>query len=206
MGQEKLKNLQVSSCFAASAILLTVIQQPFNLSFLAWVALVPFVIGCLISEKIWPTVLFAYLVSLVYWLGNLYWIILVTIPGGVAFCIYIALYWPILAICLRYCVQRKVPLWFALPILVVGAEAFQGLCFRGFGWRYLGHSQYANITIIQIADIFGAAAVSFLIAMVNGFIADLAPATWGGVRPPQTAAAKFVGIILTICAVSAAIF
>jgi len=179
------------------------------MGFFAWVALVPFVIGCLsphlfapwldkqrlskssfagefksplananrcgdlISEKIWPTLLAAYIISLVYWLGNLYWLAIVTIPGWFLFCVYIAVYWPILAICLRYCVQRKIPLWFALPILIVGAEAFQGLFFRGFGWRYLGHSQYENITILQVADIFGAAGVSFLVVMVNGLIADL---------------------------------
>jgi apolipoprotein N-acyltransferase len=238
LGQAKLKNLQVLSCFAASAILLTVIQQPFNLSFLAWIALVPFVIGCLsphlfapwldkqrlskssfagefkipltdanrcgdvISKKIWPTVLFAYLVSLVYWLGNLYWMILVTIPGGIAFCIYIAIYWPILAICLRYCAQRKVPLWFALPILVVGAEAFQGLCFRGFGWRYLGHSQYANITIIQIADIFGAAAVSFLVAMVNGAVCEIILSF----KNSSLRKSALVGSLITITIAAAAIF
>jgi hypothetical protein len=33
--------------FALSAVLLTLIQQPFNLSFFAWVAFVPFVIGAL---------------------------------------------------------------------------------------------------------------------------------------------------------------
>ena len=37
----------------------------------------------------------------------------------------------------------------------------------------MGHSQYANITIIQIADIFGAGGVSFLIGMVNGLLAEL---------------------------------
>jgi len=50
-------------------------------------------------------------------------------------------------------------------------------------WRHLSHSQYANITLIQIADIFGAAGVSFLIAMVNGLIADLILDTrcWKGI-------------------------
>jgi apolipoprotein N-acyltransferase len=199
------KNILLVACFILSAVLLTVIQQPFNLSFLAWVALVPFVVGCLISEKIWPTVLFAYLVSLVYWLGNLYWMILVTIPGGVAFCIYIAIYWPILAICLRYCMKRRVPLWFALPILIVGAEAFQSLIFRGFGWRYLGHSQYANITIIQIADIFGAAGVSFLIAMVNGLIADIV-ISHQDTKTRRINNINLIGIFITFLAVIAAIF
>jgi len=49
----------------------------------------------------------------------------------------------------------------------------QGLFLGGFFWRFLAHSQYANITLIQISDIFGAAGVSFLIAMVNGLVAEL---------------------------------
>jgi len=140
----------------------------------------------------------AYIISLVYWLGNLYWLAMVTIAGWFLFCVYIAVYWPILAVCLRYCFQRKIPLWFLLPILIVGAEAFQGLCFRGFGWRYLGHSQYENIIIIQIADIFGAAGVSFLVAMVSGLIADI-------VGPPRAAAAKFIGFFIVIFALSATV-
>ncbi len=167
------KSLLCTACFVLSVILLTVIQPPFGFSFLAWIALVPFVIGCLINDKIRPTVLTAYLVSLVYWLGNLYWLEPVTIPGWIVLCFYLAIYWPMIAICLRYCAIRRVPLWFSLPILLVGAEALQGWLFKGFGWRYLAHSQYESVTIIQIADIFGAAGVSFLIAMVNGLIADV---------------------------------
>jgi apolipoprotein N-acyltransferase len=60
-----------------------------------------------------------------------------------------------------------------VPVLVVGAERLQGVFLGGFFWRFLAHSQYANITLIQIADIFGAAGVSFLIAMVNGLLAEL---------------------------------
>jgi apolipoprotein N-acyltransferase len=49
----------------------------------------------------------------------------------------------------------------------------QGLFLGGFFWRFLAHSQFQNITIIQIADIFGAGGVSFVIAMVNGLLAEL---------------------------------
>ena len=204
------KQLGMILAFAASAILLTVIQPPFNLSFLAWVALVPFVVGCLISKpalslskgKTWPIILFAYLVSLIYWLGNLYWLEPITFLGWFLFCVYIAVYWPVIAICLRYCDIRKVPLWFSLPILIVGAEAFQGLCFRGFGWRYLGHSQYANITIIQIADIFGAGGVSFLVAMVNGAIGEIIFGFKGGLLKKSA----FAGGLITIAVLAAAIF
>jgi len=37
----------------------------------------------------------------------------------------------------------------------------------------LGHSQYENLHLIQIADILGAAGISLLVAMVNGLLAEL---------------------------------
>jgi len=57
--------------------------------------------------------------------------------------------------------------------LFVAAERLQGLFLGGFFWRFLAHSQYQNITLIQTADIFGTAGLSFLIAMVNGLLAEL---------------------------------
>ncbi len=104
---------------------------------------------------------------------NLYWVFPVTIVGWVTICLYTALLWPALAMCLRYCRTKRVPLFLAAGVLIVGVERMQGLFLGGFFWRFLAHSQYRNITIIQIADIFGAGGVSFLIAMVNGQVAEL---------------------------------
>jgi apolipoprotein N-acyltransferase len=163
----------VLGAFLSSAAMLTVIQAPISWSGLAWVALVPFILACWPEVKIRYIFFTAYAVSLCYWLGNLYWIYPVTFAGWLAFCIYTALLWPILAVCVRYCRIKKIPLVAAVPILAVGAERLQGLFLGGFFWRFLAHSQYANIMLIQIADIFGAAGVSFLIAMVNGLAAEL---------------------------------
>ena len=170
-----LKDLAPSKClftflgFSASAVLLTVIQVPFELDFLAWVALVPFILFCSSDAKPWRLVWISYLVSLTYWLGNLYWIALVTVPAYILLCMYLGLYWPLLALCVRYC-RQKFPggLFIMVPLHFVGAEAWQGILITGFNWRLLAHSQYANLSIIQIADIFGATGVSFIIAMVNG--------------------------------------
>ncbi|MHC4617563.1 MAG: apolipoprotein N-acyltransferase [Planctomycetota bacterium] len=159
--------------FVASSLMLTVIQPPISFSPLAWVSLIPFVLACSPNSKPRPLAVAAYLVSLVYWLGNLYWIVPVTVVGWAAFCLYTALLWPILALALRYCRIKKWPLFLAVPILFVGAERLQGLFLGGFFWRFLAHSQYHNITLIQIADIFGAAGISFLIALVNGLAAEL---------------------------------
>ena len=159
--------------FIASAAMLTVIQPPISWAPLAWVSLVPFILACSPKTKPKPLALAAYIVSFCYWLGNLYWIGPVTWLGWLAFCLYTALLWPILALGLRYCRIKRIPLFLAVPVLVVGVENLQGLFLGGFFWRFLAHSQYANITLIQIADIFGAAGLSFLIAMVNGLAAEL---------------------------------
>ena len=156
----------------ASAVMLTVIQSPIGWSFLAWVALVPFILVCNPDSKPSSLFLAAYVISFFYWLGNLYWIEPVTAAGWVALCLYLALLWPLVALCLRFCVMKRMPLFLAMPLLVVGAERLQGILGGGFFWRFLAHSQYANIPLIQICDIFGTGGVSFLIAMVNGLIAD----------------------------------
>ena len=167
--------------FALCAVMLTVIQTPSPASggefrifpLLAWVALVPFILVCRPDIKPKSLAIPAYLVSLCYWLGNLYWMGYVTLIGWIAFCAYTAALWPIVALCLRWCKVKKFPLFLAVPVLFVGAERLQGLFLGGFFWRFLAHSQYENITLIQIADIFGAGGVSFLIAMVNGLIVEL---------------------------------
>ncbi|MHC4117591.1 MAG: apolipoprotein N-acyltransferase [Planctomycetota bacterium] len=159
--------------FVASAVMLTVIQSPVNWSPLAWVAFVPFMLACCARDKPRRMFLVTYIISVLYWAGNLYWIFPVTIAGGITACLYIGLLWPALAICLRFCREKRIPLFLASGILIVGIERTQGLFLGGFFWRFLAHSQYENITLIQIADIFGAGGVSFLIAMVNGQVAEL---------------------------------
>lgn len=166
--------------FASSALLLTVIQPPISFWPLAWAAYVPFILACSPDVKIARLAIAGYAVSVCYWLGNIYWMGYVTVSGWITFCLYTALLWPLLAVSLRFCRVKKIPLFIAAAVLVVGAERLQGLFLGGFYWRYLAHSQYRNIPLIQIADIFGAAGVSFLVAMVNGLLAELLIEAAGG--------------------------
>ncbi|MHC4579993.1 MAG: apolipoprotein N-acyltransferase [Planctomycetota bacterium] len=175
-GKRKSDGLSSAVCplfLVVSATMLTVIQSPIDWAPLAWIAFVPFILACCRQAKPRRLFLTTYVVSLLYWMGNLYWIFPVTIVGGITICLYTALLWPVLAMCLRYCRTKRVPLFLAAGVLIVGIERMQGLFLGGFFWRFLAHSQYENITIVQIADIFGAGGVSFLIAMVNGQLAEL---------------------------------
>jgi apolipoprotein N-acyltransferase len=173
------------------------IQAPIGWSFLAWVAMVPFAIACRPTLRTKQLFKWAFLAGFIYWLLNLYWIIPITIPGWIFLGAYLGLLWPALAVVVRWCRSKSIPFFVALPVLVVGIEYMQGfplggasssypaggvlsfeglqrMLFGGFLWRMLGHSQYANTTIVQIADIFGAGGVSFLVAMVNGVLVDAA--------------------------------
>jgi len=166
------KLLSLAVLLAASAVLLSVIQAPVDWSFLAWAVMVPFALACRPEVRPRTLVLVTWPVGTIYWLANTYWIAPITVPGWIAMGVYLALLWPLLALAIRYCRARNIPMVLALPILVVGAERLQGFPLGGFFWRLLGHSQYASPTLIQIADLFGVAGVSFLVAAVNGVLAD----------------------------------
>ena len=196
-------SLPLLTAFVASAVMLTIIQLPAGWSFLAWAALVPFILVCNSDIKVSTLFIVAYVVSFCYWLGNLYWMMPVTTAGLITLCLYMAVLWPLVAVCLRFCVMKKAPLFLAVPALIVGAERLQGVFWGGFFWRYLAHSQYANIPLIQISDIFGAAGVSFLIAMANGLLAELIiSAKQRNILKP----AQLLKIVFVCGAVVAAIF
>jgi apolipoprotein N-acyltransferase len=160
--------------FALSGGLLSLIQAPLGWSLLAWVAYVPFVLACRPDARAGRLALTAFGVGFFYWFGNLYWIGPITIPGWIALGVYMGVVWPLLAMAVRFCRSRRVPLFLAVPVLVVGAEQAQGFPLGGFFWRFLGHSQYNHLIMMQIADLVGAEGVSFVLAMVNGFLADVA--------------------------------
>ncbi|MFZ9011134.1 MAG: hypothetical protein ACO20W_04490, partial [Anaerohalosphaeraceae bacterium] len=155
-----------------SAVLLTVIHPPLNLSFLAWIAWVPFMLVCRPEISTRRLMSCAYLAGLCFWFGNTYWLTIVTFPGYITFSIVQACYWPLLALSIRFIRQKKWLLFMAAPVVFVGAEAIQGVMFTGFSWYFLAHSQYQHLPLIQICDIFGALGVSVLIAMVNGLTVD----------------------------------
>jgi len=155
-----------------SAVFLSVIQPPCHWYPLAWIAWVPFVLACATAHSSKPLIGASFVISAAYWLINLHWIGPITPPGWIALSLFLALSWPMMAIVTRFCVHKKVPLFIACPIIIVGAEALQGLPVMSFHWRFLAHSQFQQLSLIQIADILGAGGVSFLIAMVNGVAAQ----------------------------------
>ena len=81
----------------ASAVFLTIIHPPLNISFLAWVAWVPFILACRPEISAKRLMVCGYLAGLCFWFGNIYWLVIVTTPGYIAFSFVQACYWALLA-------------------------------------------------------------------------------------------------------------
>jgi len=152
---------------ALSAVLLILSFPGFNFEFLAWVALVPLLFA-IENKSPLKSFLNAYIAGVLFFLGTIYWLIHVTLPGMIVVVLYLALSFGLFGFLASYRISiidyRSI---FYIPAAWVATELIRSQLFGGFGWVLLAHSQSYNLPAIQIADITGAYGVSFLIVMVN---------------------------------------
>lgn len=164
-----------------SALLLGLAFAPVGWGWLAHIALVPVTVLALRSAGGWRLVGCLYLVSAIWWLTMLRWIIPVTEGGYIALSLYMAVYLPAAMLLMRWLDRRLYwPATFTLPAVWVTLEMIRGYILAGgFGWYALAHSQAPFLPehgvshIIQIADLFGEHGVSVLVALTNGLAVDL---------------------------------
>src|SRR3989338_4895321 len=153
-----------------SSILLILSFPNFNLWPFAWFGLVPLFFA-IEGARPFRAFLLAYLAGALFFLGTMYWLIHVTLPGMIFTVLYLALYFGFFGLFTAYSLRLTTyGLIFLAPAAWVVLEWTRSNGIFGLGWVLLGHSQSYNLPIIQIADIFGAYGVSFLIVMVNAAI------------------------------------
>ena len=150
-----------------SAILLILSFPNFNIEFLAWFAFVPLFFA-IDNQKPSRAFVLSYVCGFLFFLGTTYWLIHVTLPGMIAVVLYLALYFGLFGLILSYGLKLKTyhSLIF-VPAAWVALELARSHFLTGFGWNLLAHSQSYTPVVIQIADIFGAYGVSFIIVLMN---------------------------------------
>jgi apolipoprotein N-acyltransferase len=157
-----------------SALALTLAFPPVDWSPVAYVALVPLIVGAFRAKSNSDAFWAALLGGLVFYGVNLYWVLPITIAGYVALMPYLALYWALFGWGVRRIGRAThVPLTLLAPVLWVALEQIRGWMISGLPWIYVGHTQHANLTLIQTADALGAYGASFLCLMTSGLVADL---------------------------------
>ena len=165
-----------------SGVMLTASFPSGKLDWMAWFALVPLLKAIepaspLRAFKLGFVTGFAHALTLIYWVvvtlqhyGGLN--IYISLGILLLFCAYLSLYPAFFAAILsktrrpRFTVLLMAATWVAL-------EFARAKFLSGFPWCLLGYSQYSNLGLIQIADLFGVYGVSFLILLVNGLVYSL---------------------------------
>lgn len=152
---------------AASSLLLILSFPNFNLWFLAWIGFLPLLFA-IEGKKPIEAFRISYLTGAIFFIGTIYWLGHVTLPGMIIVALYLALYFGIFGLiaCRGLHFDGYLSLVF-IPAAWVTSEYMRAHFLTGFPWALLGHSQSYNLPVIQIADITGAYGVSFLIVMVN---------------------------------------
>lgn len=151
---------------------------PLALGWLAWIAPVPWLL--LIRResfsnrrpywKLW-------LAGVLFWLLAIYWLLLphpATSIGWVALSCYLGCYLPTFVALSRVGVHRlHMPLVLVGPVIWTGLELVRAYLLGGFLMASLAHTQVDFITLIQISDLAGEYAVSFLVMLIAAAIADV---------------------------------
>ncbi len=144
---------------------------------LAWIALVPMMIlikspSCKNNFYVGFLTGFVHYITLIYWLtgtlgtyGNVP--IFFSIPLLILLSAYLAAYMGIFAAVLGWLRPSPVISIIFFPALWVFLEYVRSFFFTGFPWELIGYSQFNNLNIIQISDIFGVYGVSFLVILSN---------------------------------------
>jgi apolipoprotein N-acyltransferase len=167
-----------------SGLLLVLCFPTIDFFFIAWLALVPFLLSLYDKrpkEAFWAGIIF----GVPYFFGTQYWIYhSINHYGGVPFlasiaivlilCLYLSLYTGVFALVFSVNFRSsRLPIPFFAPSLWVALEFLRSYVFTGFPWSSIGYSQYKFLSIIQIADITGIYGISFLVVAVNDAVAEL---------------------------------
>ncbi len=162
----------LSTAAAATVLLLGLSFPPAELSFLAWCALVPVLLalGRRYGKLAWVVLWLAGWAS-----GSLgfFWVRHVTFVGTFLLGFYFSLYFLLFCASVRWLsFKRGIPLALAAPLAWTALECVRGVFLTGLPWLFIAHTQYKVLPVIQIADLTGAAGVTFWVVAVNGALAD----------------------------------
>lgn len=171
----------------------------------AWIALVPVVVTALLRGPR-PAFGWGWLYGLTFFLVLLRWLnytfrVYSDIPWPLTFAptaalaAYCGLYVGAFAWAVSWTARRRSPTLalLAAPFFWVAAEWIRGHLMGGFPWGSLGYSQYQRLSVIQVAELGGVAAVSFVVLAINAALAGVVVLPWRRALAGLVVAAVLLG-------------
>jgi apolipoprotein N-acyltransferase len=175
---------QALVAFAASVALMSAAFLPQSFGVPVWFALVPalfFARRLPLKRLFW----LSWAAGYAHFLLVFYWILIVSVPGGLALPIYLGLYWPAFFVAVEFLARRlRVPRLVTAVTLWPILEFVRGTLMTGLPWFYLGHALYRWPRLIQSADLGGVLLVSTIVIAANALIVS-------GLANPRRAVAAF---------------
>ncbi|QHI68859.1 apolipoprotein N-acyltransferase [Tichowtungia aerotolerans] len=161
-----------------SGILMFMSFPPHETGFFGWIALVPLIMACA-GVPLRRAAFLGWLAGAVFFVGSLYWLRHVTWAGYLSLSLYSALYFIPFAMLTSArpggwsTMSRSANIgWMAaLAAVWAASEYLRSTLITGFPWNLLGVSQYAQISLIQIAAWGGVYLLSALMVFVNAGVA-----------------------------------
>ncbi|MCM8820039.1 MAG: apolipoprotein N-acyltransferase, partial [Candidatus Omnitrophica bacterium] len=140
-------------------------------SLLIWFSFFPF-LAILKESDHKENIFYSFIFAIIFFLIVLFWIGFVTIIGLFFLIFYLSLYIITFSFSAKYYLGKSTA-FFAVPACWLVLEFLRENIWCGFGWPNFGYTQYTNLYINQVADIFGVKFISFLIVMTNMFFYEL---------------------------------
>src|SRR5206468_979957 len=157
-----------------TAVLLWSCFYPANCGWLAWVALVPLLGLVRTMAPARSVYLAAWTAGLLCYLPVLQWMRVADermVFTWLALALYCSLFFPVGVYLLRRLDGgTRLPLVLVFPAVWTALEYFRAHFGTGFPWYFVGHTQHNCLPVIQIADLAGGYAVTFLVAAVNAVV------------------------------------
>ncbi len=173
MGRYRLGRLQRIGLTALSAALLALSFEPFNAAPLAWVALVPLLVGlCGASPALIRGQ--AFLFGMAFYGLSVHWLFFIFGAPAVGLIAILAATTWAFGLCFSLLQRRFGPEWALLsaPVVWLGVDLFRcELWYFRFPWVEIGFSQVRSPLILQLASTVGVYGLTFLIVLCNAALA-----------------------------------
>ena len=160
-----------------NALLLYACFPPYQVSFLAWIALVPLFTFLNFARYV-EAFSMSFLMGMTFCAFYAQWLNMVPdfpIIAFVSVCLYTGIYFGLFGLFFTFIIRRsRCPKIIVAPVLWVSIEYLRSnLSFLAIPVGLIGHSQYDNIPIIQIASVTSVYGISFIIVLINSAITEI---------------------------------
>lgn len=164
------------ACAAAAAGLLWLSYFPVAWGWLGWVALTPLLALVRMNLTTRRLLHAAWVGGLLFFFPVLQWLRVADLrmyATWISLALYCSLFFPAgIWLIRRLDRGTGIPLVLTAPLVWTGLEYVRAHALTGFAWYYLGHTQHDFLPVIQIADLGGAYAVTFIVAAVNALVLE----------------------------------